>query len=173
MNDIKIRFYELDDVNALYEAARESILDVYQWLPWCHPEYKIEESEAWIADQIQKRQNKSEFEFVILDNNDTFLGGCGLNQINWDKKSANLGYWIRSSAMGKEIAVKAVKLLSKWGFENTDLARLEIKCAVENIRSQRVAEKTKASKVGIQSDCININGKKHDAIVYTIQKEYA
>jgi ribosomal-protein-serine acetyltransferase len=170
MNDIRIRFYKLDDVNTLYEAARESISNVYQWLPWCHPQYTIEESKKWIADQIQKRQNKLEFEFVILDNNDIFLGGCGLNQIDWDRKSANLGYWVRSSAMGEGVAVKAVQLLSKWGFENTDLARLEIKCAIENVRSQRVAEKAGANKEGIKASSLELHGKKHDAIIYSLKK---
>lgn len=171
MNEIQIRFYKLDDVNTLYEAAKESVSDVYQWLPWCHPQYTIEESKEWIADQIQKQQNKLEFEFAILDNDGTYLGGCGLNQIDWDRKSANLGYWVRSSAMGKGVAVKAVQLLSKWGFENTDLTRLEIKCAIENVRSQRVAKKAGADREGIKASCLELHGKKHDAIIFSLKKE--
>lgn len=66
--------------------------------------------------------------------------------------------------------MKAVKLLSKWGFENTDLMRFEIKCAVENVRSQRVAEKTGAIREGIRKSCLEIHGKKHDAVVSTVER---
>ena len=170
MNDIQIRPYELDDAPALYEAAKESCSDVYRWLPWCHPEYRIEDSEEWIADQVRKQQEGTEFEFAILDGDGNYLGGCGLNDIDVKDRTANLGYWVRSSAMGHGVAARAVELLSKWGFENTDLVRLEIKCAVENVRSQRVAEKAGAAREGIRKACVEIHGKKHDAVVFSMQK---
>jgi ribosomal-protein-serine acetyltransferase len=171
MKNIRIRLYELDDAPALHEAAKESCPDVYRWLPWCHPEYKIKETEEWLAEQIEKRQEGTEFEFAILNSDGSYLGGCGLNGIDWEQKTANLGYWVRSSAMGQGIAVDAVELLSKWGFENTDLMRLEIKCAVENVRSQRVAEKAGAVREGIRKSCLEIHGKKHNAVVFVIKKD--
>jgi len=170
MTKMHIRPYKLDDAAALYEAAKESILDVYQWLPWSHPDYKIEESKGWLAEQVEKRQEGTEFSFAILDGADAYLGGCGLNQVDRKQKVANLGYWVRSSAMGQGVAVKAVKLLSKWGFENTDLIRFEIKCALENVRSQRVAEKAGAVRGGIRNSCLEIHGKKHDAVVFAVER---
>ena len=170
MLNIQIRPYKPEDAPALYEAARESILDVYRWLPWCHPAYNINESKAWLAKQTQKRQEGTQFAFAILDGAGNYLGGCGLNQIDRKQKIANLGYWVRSSAMGQGVAVKAVKLLARWGFENTDLIRFEIKCAVENMRSQRVAEKAGAIREGIRKSCLEIHGKKHDAVVFMVEK---
>ncbi len=171
MKNISIRPYETGDVPAVFEAARESIADVYPWLPWCHPDYKLEDSENWIAAQLDNWQNKTEFEFAIFAGNGTYLGGCGLNQVDNDKKVANLGYWIRSSAMGQGIAVKAVKLLAEWGFKNTDLTRFEIKCAIGNVRSQRVAEKSGAVREGIRKDFLEFHGKKHDTVIFSLEKE--
>lgn len=170
MNTIRIRLYERGDAPVLYEAARESVPEVYPWLSWCHPGYKIGEAEQWIAGQARKQKDGVEFEFVILDDAGAFLGGCGLNQIDWDKKVANLGYWVRSSAAGQGIAVQAVKLLSTWGFENTDLTRYEIKVALGNVRSQRVAEKAGAVREGIREYCLDVHGSKHDAIIFSIEK---
>ncbi len=170
MANIQLRPYRLNDAPELYEAAKESILDVYQWLPWCHPDYKIEESKTWLDEQTQKQQEGTEYNFAILDDGGTYVGGCGLNQIDRKQKVANLGYWVRSSAMGQGVAVKAVKLLSSWGFKNTDLTRFEIKCAVNNVRSQRVAEKVGAIREGIIKSCLEIHGTKHDAIIFAIEK---
>jgi len=167
---IEIRPYELHEAQALYDAVRESIADLSPWLPWCHKDYCLEESKEWISVQIQKWQEQEEFSFGIFDDCGRLLGGCGLNQIDWEKKSANLGYWVRSLAMGQGIALRAVKLLSAWSFKNTKLTTLEIKCALKNIRSQRVAQKLKALDIGIRQECIDMNGKKLDARVFVIEK---
>ena len=42
---ILLRPYTLEDTDNLYDAARESIDEVYPFLPWCHPDSMREESE--------------------------------------------------------------------------------------------------------------------------------
>ena len=73
-----------------------------------------------------------------------YLGGCGLNQIDHANGRANLGYWVRSSAVGRGVATAAVQLVRQWGFEQTSLLRLEVVIAVGNLASHRVAEKAGA-----------------------------
>ena len=86
LNDghILIQPYRLSDVDRLYEAARESIPEVSIWLPWCHKDYSIEESQKWVELQTEAWRQGQEYEFTINDLRDgLFLGGCGLNQVNW------------------------------------------------------------------------------------------
>ena len=168
--DILIRPYELDDIPDVFAAARESISDVYEWLPWCHPELEIRETEEWITSQIKNRQEGAAYEFAILDKDNNFLGGCGLHQIDKEQRSANLGYWVRSSAMGQGVAPQATKALASWAFEHTDLERLVIVCALGNTRSQRVAEKAGAIREGIERSQLEIHGVMHDVVVYSILK---
>ena len=170
MANISIRRYELGDVPLLFEAAKESSADVFPWLPWCHPDFEIEESETWIAEQVRLWDAGAEFEMVIVGEVGEYLGGCGLNRIDPAEGSANLGYWIRSSATGRGIAPRAVGLVCRWAFENTDLQRLEIVCAVGNVRSQRVAEKAGAIREGIRKDCLDLHGETHDAVVFSITR---
>ena len=40
--------YRIGDVERLYQAARESITEMSLWMPWCHADYSIEESRAWL-----------------------------------------------------------------------------------------------------------------------------
>ena len=37
--------YTLEDVSELFEAITISVELVYPWLPWCHPNYTIAETE--------------------------------------------------------------------------------------------------------------------------------
>ncbi len=48
---VRIRPYCADDVDALFEAATESIPEVSKWLPWCHRGYVREESAEWIGSR--------------------------------------------------------------------------------------------------------------------------
>jgi len=73
---ILIRPYRPSDVDNLYEAARESINQVYRWLPWCHPLYSIEESIDWIRSRSSAWEHGKEYSFVIEDAvTGKFLGG--------------------------------------------------------------------------------------------------
>jgi len=165
---ISIRFVENGDADALHEAARESTREVFRWLPWCRPEYSLDDARTWIAKQIEARVCGSAFEFAIISPTGRFLGGCGLNHINETDRRANLGYWVRTSASGQGVATTAVRALSKWAFRHTQLERLEIVAATGNLRSQRVAEKLRAVREGVARSRLRLHHQFHDAVVYSI-----
>ncbi|MBU1698888.1 MAG: GNAT family N-acetyltransferase [Candidatus Eisenbacteria bacterium] len=152
----------------MYEAARESELQVYPWLPWCHPGYSLAEAENWAAFQALAFGQGREYEFVITDGTGRFLGGCGLNHINVADRCANLGYWVRTQETGREVALKAVRRVVEFAFTRTNLERLEIVCAVENRASRRVAEKSGAVREGVARGRIFLHGQVLDAVVYSI-----
>lgn len=168
MTTITIRPYQPEDAQALFEAARESVADVYPWLPWCHPEYTLGEAQSWIASQLENVAQGCAYEFVIVGNGGRYLGGCGVNQVNRAHLGANLGYWIRSSAAGRGYAPRAVRALATWAFAHTDLERLEILVATANGRSQRVAEKAGANYEGVLRCRLHAHGRFDDAMVYSI-----
>ena len=165
--DIHIRPYCLDDGPAVFEAAQESLEQLGPWMPWCHPEYSIEESRAWLEIQVPAFQHGTAYEFAITGADGRYLGGCGLNQIDRMNKRANLGYWVRSAAARRGAATAAVKLVRNWGFQNADLNRLEVVVAVGNIASQRVAEKSGATREGTLRSRLLLHGVFHDAFVYS------
>ena len=47
-------------------------------------------------------------QIVGLGYRNRFLGGCGINHISRVHRFGNLGYWVRTSATGRGIAVSAV-----------------------------------------------------------------
>lgn len=165
--DISIRPYRLEDSAVVYNAVRESMSELIPWMPWCHPNYSIDESRTWLENQIPAFQQGKAFEFAIVSLSGRYLGGCGLNQIDNINRRTNLGYWVRSSAAGHGVATAAVKLIRSWGFENTDLIRLEIVIAVENQASRRVAEKAGAEYEGILRSRLLLQGSAHNAAIYS------
>lgn len=171
-NRIIIRTYDEADIKPLYEAVRESIAEISLWLPWCHPNYSIEESTKWVMSRPDAWQNGEEYSFVIEEiNNGKFLGGVGINHLNFMHGIGNLGYWIRTEEQGKGYALEALKLTAKFGIESLKLNRIEIVMAVDNIQSKRVAEKANAFKECIARDRLTINNVRHNAYVFSIIKQ--
>lgn len=168
---ISLRHYGLEDVEDLYEAVRESMPELQVWMPWCHPDYSIEESRNWIALREDARTRGSEYDFCISDaSTGRYLGGVGLNQFN-PHRAANLGYWVRTSAAGRGVATRAARLVARFGFEELKLIRIEIVAASGNLASQRVAEKVGAVREGLMRKALIIHGEPHDAVLTSLLAE--
>jgi ribosomal-protein-serine acetyltransferase len=167
MDGCSIRLYEPEDAEHLFTAARESAADISPWMGWCHPQYGLEDARRWIAEQSDLARKGAAYAFSVWREG-RYVGGCGLNQINTAHRFANLGYWVRSSATGRGVAPAAVRLVAAFAFASTDLLRLEIVCAVGNVRSQRVAEKAGAVREGRLRNRLVIPSGPTDAFLYSL-----
>ena len=169
---ILLRTFRAEDINALYEAARESINEISPWLPWCHANYSIEESMSFVMARAEAWKNEDEYSFAVVDaKTGMFLGGVGLNQVNRVHQLCNLGYWVRTSCTGRGIASAAARLAARFGLEELKLQRIEIVAATGNHASQRAAEKAGAVREGVLRKRLLANGRAQDAILYSLIAE--
>ncbi len=166
-----VRRFETHDETALYEAAIESIADVYPFLPWCHPEYSIDDSRAFLLSVHGQWAEQCSFAFLIEDPaSGRLLGGAGLNKID-EHPVANLGYWIRSSEAGRGIATEVTRGLAGFGFDYLKLIRIEIMMSTQNVASRQVAIKVGASLEGKLRNRLNLHDQNHDAWMYSLTPE--
>ncbi len=170
---ITLKAYEIAFASLLFEAAIESRGGEFsRWMPWCHADYAIAESESFIESVEENRQTETQFGFAIFDaKTDEFLGGIGLNQPNDQHKFYNLGYWIRTSKQNQGTASAATRLLAKAAFEDLPINRLELLVAVENLPSQKTAEKAGAVREGVLRKRLVIGGEIHDAVIFSFVRE--
>ena len=66
-SSIVYRPYYIDGADWLYEAARASINEVSQWLLWCHPDYSVEEGQAWVESRSETWDEGVACDFIISD----------------------------------------------------------------------------------------------------------
>ena len=185
--DIVLRPLEMADAADLYAAASESIPELSRWLPWCHENYSIEETRAFLASRspvVLGGEQKADptlrhhgfsgewYSFGIRDRQtERFLGGVGLNFVNRVHQSVNLGYWVRTSATGHGVASRATRLVAKFALEQLGVQRVEIIVATGNLASQRVAEKAGAVREGVARKRLLIWGEAMDAVVFSLVRE--
>ena len=157
------------DAAALYESVVESIAHLSPWVPWCHAGYARAETDSFIAFAEKAWSERGEYPFGIFSAADgRHLGGIGINHIVKPYQLGNVGYWVRSSGVGRGIAGAAVRLVSRYAFETLGLTRIEIACVTENRASRRVAEKVGARFEALCRNRLVVRGKPVEAALYSL-----
>lgn len=109
------------------------------------------------------------------NNNSDFVGLCSLD-IDYNKKQAEIGIWIRKKYWGRGISKERAFALIELGFDLLDLSSIIIVVSEKNEKSQSAVEKyisqLNGDKCGtIPDHHISESGKASDAIYYSLTKE--
>ena len=166
---LMLRPYKVTDIEPCFNAIRESINELLPWMWWCHNTYSINDTQIWVESRPDAWQNATEYSFAIIDSKDgSFLGGCGLSNINRTDRCVNLGYWVRTSRSGHGLAPAAALGVARFAFKELELNRVEIVIATENKASMRVAEKIGALREGILRKRIVVRDTVYDAFLFSL-----
>ncbi len=165
---VLLRPVEVGDFEHFWDAASESFNEVSLWMPWSADMPK-EEVRRWYVSSIDAWEKGNSYFFSVVDAGDrSYLGECFLDPVDVGHKTANLGYWVRTSRTRRGVATAATGLLAAFGLKEIGLRRIEIVIATANLASQRVAEKSGAVREGLLRNRIVVRDKVHDAIMYSI-----
>jgi RimJ/RimL family protein N-acetyltransferase len=82
---------------------------------------------------------------------DGAVGGIGVRFLSdLDEGGAEVGYWVGAEARGLGVATTATRAVARWAFDAVpELARLQLRAAVDNVASNRVAEKAGFTREGV------------------------
>ena len=166
---VTLRPFRTEDVAQLYEAVRESLVDIKPWMSWAYDGYSMDDVDSFIKMNRAGWEERTQYGFAIIDSkNGDVLGSCGLNHLHPVYHLCNLGYWVRTSRHGEGLAGRAALLAARYGFECGGIIRAEIVMAVGNEKSRRVAEKIGAHYEGVMLNRMVIGKVIIDAHMYSI-----
>jgi RimJ/RimL family protein N-acetyltransferase len=100
-----------------------------------------------------------------------FVGQVGFDEIDWQARSAHIGYWLRASVGRQGLMSQAVGLLCNVAFETLSLTRAVILADRSNDRSVALARRLHFVR---QEDLVRTslpNGERDYAIVYALTRE--
>jgi RimJ/RimL family protein N-acetyltransferase len=147
---VTIRAWRDSDADALVRRINDPLVAAFlDQVP--HP-YTEEDAHAWfkLADERWRAGTMAAFA-IELDGIEGPVGGVGVHFFEGlDAGSAEVGYWVAEEARGRGVATAATRLASAWAFEShPDLVRLQLRADVENVASNRVAEKAGFQREGV------------------------
>jgi ribosomal-protein-alanine N-acetyltransferase len=114
----------------------------------------------------ERWREKSAFNFSIIYNQ-KHVGGIGVRIDSFRSFIGELGYFIDEKYWGRGITTQAVRLLEDFIIANLNLHRIEIRMAIQNKASQKIAIKCGYKKEGILRESNFINGKWYDSYLYS------
>ncbi|QWU18261.1 GNAT family N-acetyltransferase [Paenibacillus sophorae] len=156
------------DGAAMNEAIIESLEELRPWMPFARKAPTMEESEAFARQTRLDFLKRSDLHLRIFNNlTGEFIGCSGLHRIDWDIRSFEIGYWIRTSCAGNGYITEAVKGITDFAIRELAANRIEIRCNAKNVKSASVAERTGYTLEGIlRNNRLAENGELGDTKVY-------
>ena len=90
---------------------------------------------------------------------------------NWEHGLAEVGYALSTVYQNRGVMSDALSLLLDDLFQNTLLERVEARCAVDNVGSQRVLEKSGFEREGRLRGYFKLRGRRVDNFLYALLRE--
>jgi len=171
--DIRLRALEQTDLEQLRDWRNSD------WLRPFVREYRLLNminQRDWL-DHISRSREVEMFgieAFFIA--NDTvrqwnLIGVCGLTNINWANRTAEISLYIKPSHQGEGIGAQVLEALRQKAFGEFNLHRLWAEIYSNNQASIRLFEKCGYAKEGVQREHVFKQGEYHDSLIYGLIKQ--
>jgi RimJ/RimL family protein N-acetyltransferase len=157
---------------AMALAIGESLAHLQPWMPWAQAAPSAEDSETVMrrmqADFLLRRDLVFQiYAKTAAGQCGELLGGTGLHRIDWTVRRFEIGYWLRSSAVGNGYVAEAVQALTSMAFTQLQARRVEIRMDENNLRSRKVAESCGFEFEGVlRRDSLSVAGEPRDTRIY-------
>ena len=140
---------------------------ISRWLPMIPYPYTEGDARKWFASLVPRCAAGTGAGFAVVDAvSGELLGGIGFRPD--DERRAEVGYWVRKERRGRGIATRALRLASVWAIADLGFARIQLHCDVENVASQRVAEKAGYTREGVLRAWLEVDGEPRDHLLYSL-----
>lgn len=130
------------------------------------------DAQVWIEYSLTSWADRSAFPFAVIEGGtQVLLGGAGLNRFDREQGSANLGYWVGAPYVGSGIATAAAMKAARFGFDELNLQRIEIRVLPDNHASLCVVHKLGARYEGMLRGGIQHHLESRDALLYLLTSD--
>jgi RimJ/RimL family protein N-acetyltransferase len=172
--DLVLRPWSAVDADAL--VGRINDPDVAAFLDLVPQPYTTADAHDWFAMTADGWRSGTNATFGIhVDAFDGVVGGVGVRFLSeLDAGCAEIGYWVGAEARGRGVATAATRAAARWAFAAVpELARIQLRADVENIASNRVAEKAGFTREGVlRAQRYNARlGRRTDFVMWSLLRE--
>jgi RimJ/RimL family protein N-acetyltransferase len=125
---------------------------------------------GWLADVADRpRPEETSLHLMMLDRESgRIVGSIGLFHADWEVRSVEIGYGVRSDERGQGYATEALGAVASWVLTDGGIQRAWLTANTDNVASVRVAEKAgfhregTLRRAGLEDDGL------HDQAVFSL-----
>jgi ribosomal-protein-serine acetyltransferase len=161
----KISIRDAETVFQLTDSNREHLA---RWLPFAKTTYTVHDTLAFIRQVSRPSAGRLVFVMVYRDR---ITGLLGYKDIDLSNRKLEIGYWIAAAYEGKGIVTRCCKTAVDFAFEKMKINRVQIKCAVDNIRSSNIPKRLGFVSEGIEREGDRYEGGYRNLEIYAMLKK--
>ena len=109
------------------------------------------------------------FQWIVLVDGEP-AGWITLAVLSWEHALAEIGYALSSRHQGQGVMSEALTLVLPELFVAAGIERLEARCSVENLASQRLLERLGFEREGLLRSYFELRGRRIDNYLYSLLK---
>ncbi len=169
---VLLRPWRESDAIGLWEAIDSSRESLGEWMPWV-VDYRTPDDAAPLIRRMRSWWlMRQDLVVGIFDKGSgQVLGGSGLHRIDWRIRRFEIGYWLRDSAVGHGYVTEAVRVLTRFAFEQLEANRVEIRMDPQNTRSRAIPVRLAYVYEGrLRQSIPDVHGAPRDADVFALTR---
>lgn len=158
---VRLRAYRKEDVPFAQEWINDPEMKT-NLAPGVPYPVTLEDEEKWVASLSS---NKDDYSFAIETLDGQYLGGCGVNWVDWKNSRAMVGIFIgNKDYLGKGYGTDAMRVLVRFIFNEMNIHKVKLMVYAFNERAIKSYKKCGFVVEGVKRDEIFKNGKYHDEL---------
>ena len=164
-SEVSIRLMRRDDSKEFYRMIDCYRFDLRRWLSWVD-DVKCEEDITRRYDQSSRSKSEGRsLRFFVL-HKESIIGMLAAKRIDWEPRLAELSYSLDPTFRGCGIITNACRELMSYFESAYGIVNFEIRTAIGNLASERIAENLGFDLIKIQERAENLYGDWVDHKIY-------
>jgi len=157
---IVLRSWHEGDAPRVLEACQDP--EIQHWLPTLPRPYTHADAHAFVTYSL----GLGPYQLAIVEG-ETIVGSVGLHP--GKHETGGIGYWCAAEARGRGLTTRAARRLCRYALDELGFERLQLTTDIENLASQRVAEKVGFQREGVlRSHLRHPNGGRRDSALFSL-----
>jgi ribosomal-protein-serine acetyltransferase len=166
----ELRLLEERHAGMLFAAVEREREHLRPWLPWVEATHSEEDTLSFIRSVLAQFAENRGFAAGIWTGT-RLVGTIGVHRIDWLNRRVEIGYWLGREYEGRGIMTDACRAVVTHLFQELELHRVEIRCAVENARSAAIAKRLGFALEGTLREAQLAGGRYRDLLVYGMLRQ--
>jgi len=168
---IFMRLLHPDDAEAIFRVVERQRAYLREWLPWVDRTHSAEDVRRFITDVVLPQEAGGRGPNCGIWVDGALAGSAGCHPIDWQNRSASVGYWLDAGYQGRGIITRSTAALIDYLFDEMALHRAVIQCGVANRRSCAIPARLGFTKEGLLREAEWVNDRWVDLLVWGMLAE--
>jgi ribosomal-protein-serine acetyltransferase len=161
-----LRLFQPADAEPLFQIVESQRPYLREWLPWVDRTLSASDARSFITQVAIPQETAGLGPHCGIWVDGVLAGSAGCHPIDWQNRSASLGYWLDEGHQGRGLVTRSVASMIDYLLDELDLHRIVIQCGTGNDRSRGVPARLGFTLEGILREAQWVNDRWVDLMVW-------